>query len=179
VCGSQCGRDGDRGEETVQPQRRRSFSLGTAAVWAKSGRGRWHDPEISGNADGLELPARGVLNNRSLVLWVKKELGLEHVYRVGIQLNNALASSSMRAAFVRRDRINLIDDHERVVATILPGDTNETLFSTKVGRSHLACADRVIGHQPDSEPLSCGSRDATMRCAGWVVPIGRPNSADR
>src|SRR5580704_13494748 len=36
VCGSQCGRDGDRGEETVQPQRRRSFSLGTAAVsgWA-------------------------------------------------------------------------------------------------------------------------------------------------
>src|ERR1700732_604146 len=34
VCGSQCGRDGDRGEETVQPQRRRSFSLGTAAVSA-------------------------------------------------------------------------------------------------------------------------------------------------
>src|SRR5580700_7451767 len=34
VRGSQCGRDGDRSEETVQPQRRRSFSLGTAAVSA-------------------------------------------------------------------------------------------------------------------------------------------------
>src|ERR1700719_4257437 len=32
--GSQCGRDGDCGEETVQPQRRRSISLGTAAVSA-------------------------------------------------------------------------------------------------------------------------------------------------
>jgi hypothetical protein len=36
VRGSQCGRDGDRGEETVQLQRRRSFSLRTAAVSAEA-----------------------------------------------------------------------------------------------------------------------------------------------